>query len=812
MTPFRWVLLCVFFTLYLLFGGSIFMLIEQHHEIHMKEELHVLRQDIQEILFRLDYNFYNNQTSPDILDALTSAKEGVINRIAAVCGIDNLLDGAGRPEPSSLKWNYYNSVFFAFTVVTTIGYGHLSPSTSLSKSFMMLYALFGIPINGILLSGVGDYFSNKLMKVHQKSKNKHYRGKCTLIFEIVFYLIPGMVVFIIIPSGIFVLIENWSFLDSIYFAFVSLTTIGFGDYVAGMGDGHNIWLWLYKAFIIIWITFGLGYLIMILGFIAKGLKSKKVRGVLEKRLTGIRNTKEKLSKDIEYMTRIVNELYMMKVKPTYDLNEVQNQEIAETHYKSRSRHASIVNFKRRCSSLPRLQSNDGSRNVLEIFPSGPNQSSNFGSNIKNELMRRLSESDLDRIEVDKTFLSSMRQSATHEELLAHVVNTISENVIHEVMHAVDELNQYEQQVVAQHFHGEESPDEVSDHERRKSVDLESNCSSDDKSQKDYGTAPPWELDAVSESDEEVLLDEEKNIDKPEVVIHKVSLDETNRKGSQGQSFIDKVSGAIRKISGAMTPPETPSRKISRNESDNRGKISLGESEKPSPGAFTRSHHQNHTYSSFRRRSSARRPHSFTPELDQKMNHSKTSHRKPASDMRKISQESRISNISNSSYKTLDEIISSARTSRKTTPAPFHHPPYGDEVDANGKICPEATSLAHLLLALDNVQDRLKKSSSDYGASDQDSVDLSNSFATGSGAKPIDPRYRRSVTPPEGVDRRRKVGVFQPGFSYVNFGFSPDGDEEDVNANKGKQPPDKKEEEFSKSSNSNIENSTTSRRR
>ncbi|ODM98550.1 Open rectifier potassium channel protein 1 [Orchesella cincta] len=765
------------------------------------------------ILFRLDYNFYNNETSPDILDALTSAKEGVINRIAAVCGIDNLLDGAGRPEPSSLKWNYYNSVFFAFTVVTTIGYGHLSPSTSLSKSFMMLYALFGIPINGILLSGVGDYFSNKIIKVHQKSKQKQYRGKCTLIFEIIFYLIPGIVVFIIIPSGIFVLIENWTFLDSIYFAFVSLTTIGFGDYVAGMGDGHNIWLWLYKAFIIIWITFGLGYLIMILGFIAKGLKSKKVRGVLEKRLTGIRSTKEKLSKDIDYMRRIVNEMYLMKLKPSYDLNEGQINDIAQADFKGRSRRASCVHFERRCSSLPRIYRDEGSRNVFENFPSGKNPSINSGGNKR---MRRLSESDMDRIEFENEFLSSRRHSATQEELLAHVVDTLSGNVMQEVMNAVDELNQYEQQVVDEHYQTEESPNEVSDHERRKSCDIES--ISDEKPQTDYGTAPPWELECVSESDEEVLLDEDKHGDKLEVVIHKVSMDETDRKGNLGHSFMEKVNGAIRKISGTgmMTPPETPSRKISRNESDTRGKISVGELEKPGPGAFTRSHHLNHSFNAFRRRSSVRRPHfnsnSNTPELEPKY-HSKNSHRKPSSDLRKISQESRISNISNSSYRTIDEIISSARASRKTSTAALHHPPYGDEVDSNAKICPEATSLAHLLMALDNVQDRLKKTSSEYGGypSDQDSVDLSNSFAPSAGAKAINSRYRRSATPPDCVDRRRKVGVFQPGFSYVNFGFNPDGDEQDAanNANKGKQSPDRKEDEFSKSS--NLENSTTKKR-
>lgn len=78
----------------------------------------ILSYEFPEILFRLDRNFYDNATDPDILDALTSAKEGVINRISQVCQLDNLLEG---PETTTLKWNYYNSVFFAFTVVTTIG-------------------------------------------------------------------------------------------------------------------------------------------------------------------------------------------------------------------------------------------------------------------------------------------------------------------------------------------------------------------------------------------------------------------------------------------------------------------------------------------------------------------------------------------------------------------------------------------------------------------------------------------------------------------------------------------------------------------
>ena len=47
------------------------------------------------------------------------------------------------------------------------------------------------------------------------------------------YLIFGHVVFIFIPAVAIKFIEDWSYLDSVYFAFITLTTIGFGDLVAG---------------------------------------------------------------------------------------------------------------------------------------------------------------------------------------------------------------------------------------------------------------------------------------------------------------------------------------------------------------------------------------------------------------------------------------------------------------------------------------------------------------------------------------------------------------------------------------------------
>ena len=55
-----------------------------------------------------------------------------------------------------------------------------------------------------------------------------------LFLDVVIYLIPGIAVFMLVPAWILVLIEeNWNYLDSFYFTFITLTTIGFGDIVAG---------------------------------------------------------------------------------------------------------------------------------------------------------------------------------------------------------------------------------------------------------------------------------------------------------------------------------------------------------------------------------------------------------------------------------------------------------------------------------------------------------------------------------------------------------------------------------------------------
>lgn len=49
----------------------------------------------------------------------------------------------------------------------------------------------------------------------------------------VLFLVIGCLLFVLTPTFVFCYVEGWSKLEAIYFVVVTLTTVGFGDYVAG---------------------------------------------------------------------------------------------------------------------------------------------------------------------------------------------------------------------------------------------------------------------------------------------------------------------------------------------------------------------------------------------------------------------------------------------------------------------------------------------------------------------------------------------------------------------------------------------------
>ncbi|XP_038267770.1 potassium channel subfamily K member 4 isoform X2 [Dermochelys coriacea] len=90
------------------------------------------------------------------------------------------------------------------------------------------------------------------------------------VLSALLFILIGCILFVAIPTIVFQRVEGWTLLESVYFVVITLTTIGFGDYVAGdgMGDDHP---W-YKPLVWFWILLGLAYFASILTMIGNWLR------------------------------------------------------------------------------------------------------------------------------------------------------------------------------------------------------------------------------------------------------------------------------------------------------------------------------------------------------------------------------------------------------------------------------------------------------------------------------------------------------------------------------------------------------------
>ncbi|XP_070567562.1 TWiK family of potassium channels protein 18-like [Ptychodera flava] len=67
-----------------------------------------------------------------------------------------------------LKWNYLSACFFCITVISTIGYGTVTPITQGGRLACMFYAFLGIPLFVIFLAKVGKLISTALQFLYHK--------------------------------------------------------------------------------------------------------------------------------------------------------------------------------------------------------------------------------------------------------------------------------------------------------------------------------------------------------------------------------------------------------------------------------------------------------------------------------------------------------------------------------------------------------------------------------------------------------------------------------------------------------------------
>ncbi|XP_008585094.1 PREDICTED: potassium channel subfamily K member 15 [Galeopterus variegatus] len=163
-----------------------------------------------------------------------------------------------EPHRAGRQWKFAGSFYFAITVITTIGYGHATPGTDSGKVFCMFYAFLGIPLTLVTFQSLGERLNALVRGLLLAAKRCLGLRRPRVSTENM--VVAGLLLCAAtlgLGAAAFAHFEGWTFFHAYYYCFITLTTIGFGDFVALQSDEALQTRPPYVAFSFLYILLGL---------------------------------------------------------------------------------------------------------------------------------------------------------------------------------------------------------------------------------------------------------------------------------------------------------------------------------------------------------------------------------------------------------------------------------------------------------------------------------------------------------------------------------------------------------------------------
>ncbi|RKP19994.1 voltage-gated potassium channel [Rozella allomycis CSF55] len=142
-------------------------------------------------------------------------------------------------------WTFAISGQFVLVTFTTTGFGNIVPSTDGGIYATMIFGTVGIIIMGVMLGQFGSWLLNSLTRKvkHVVSKFKRpaflFDNSRGILVKYADIVVVSSIVLIIWFLGalVYVYSEKWRYLDSVYFTWTLITTIGYGNIVPASSFG-----------------------------------------------------------------------------------------------------------------------------------------------------------------------------------------------------------------------------------------------------------------------------------------------------------------------------------------------------------------------------------------------------------------------------------------------------------------------------------------------------------------------------------------------------------------------------------------------
>ncbi|ELW66764.1 Potassium channel subfamily K member 15 [Tupaia chinensis] len=140
---------------------------------------------------------------------------------------------ATREQPFGKRFE----IAFIVLHVVLRGYGHAAPGTDSGKVFCMFYALLGIPLTLVTFQSLGERLNALVRRLLLAAKRCLGLRRPRVSTENM--VVAGLLVCaatLALGAAAFAHFEGWTFFHAYYYCFITLTTIGFGDFVALQSD------------------------------------------------------------------------------------------------------------------------------------------------------------------------------------------------------------------------------------------------------------------------------------------------------------------------------------------------------------------------------------------------------------------------------------------------------------------------------------------------------------------------------------------------------------------------------------------------